>query len=92
MLKALIERVRQGQRTIRFPGQAPVLDTALGRGARLPFGCRMGSCGMCCARLLEGRVDQSTQIFLTEEQEKQGELADFRPRVHLTIVPATRFL
>lgn len=53
-------------------GSAPVLDVALARGARLPFGCRMGSCGMCCARLLEGSVDQSTQIFLTEEQEQQG--------------------
>jgi ferredoxin len=38
----------------------------------LPFGCRMGSCGMCSARLIEGRVDQSTQIFLTEEQMQQG--------------------
>ena len=36
------------------------------------FGCRMGSCGMCCARLLEGRVDQSTQIFLTDEQIARG--------------------
>ena len=53
-------------------GSAPVLDVALERGAALPFGCRMGSCGMCCARLLEGSVDQSTQIFLTEEQERQG--------------------
>jgi ferredoxin/MoaA/NifB/PqqE/SkfB family radical SAM enzyme len=53
-------------------GKAPVLDDALRRGARLSFGCRMGSCGMCCARLLEGRVDQSTQIFLSEEQIERG--------------------
>lgn len=53
-------------------GKAPVLDDALGRGATLNFGCRMGSCGMCCARLLEGRVDQSTQIFLSDEQVEQG--------------------
>jgi ferredoxin len=53
-------------------GGAPVLDDALQRGATLNFGCRMGSCGMCCARLLEGRVDQSTQIFLSEEQMQQG--------------------
>ena len=36
-------------------GSAPVLDDALQRGADLTFGCRMGSCGMCCARLLEGQ-------------------------------------
>ena len=53
-------------------GTAPVLDDALQRGMYLNFGCRMGSCGMCCARLLEGRVEQSSQIFLTEEQVRQG--------------------
>ena len=53
-------------------GTAPILDDALDRGMNLPFGCRMGSCGMCSARLLEGRVDQSTQIFLTEDQMQQG--------------------
>ncbi len=57
-----------------FPsdGSAPILDDALSRGRDLNFGCRMGSCGMCCARLLEGRVDQSTQIFLTDEQIAAG--------------------
>lgn len=53
-------------------GGAPVLDDALQRGLNLNFGCRMGSCGMCSARLLEGSVDQSTQIFLTDEQVKAG--------------------
>jgi ferredoxin len=38
----------------------------------LNYGCRMGSCGSCSARLLEGRVDQSSQIFLTDEQIQQG--------------------
>src|SRR5262249_54906516 len=53
-------------------GNGPVLDDALRRGFDVPFGCRMGSCGMCSARLLEGRVDQSSQIFLTEEQMRDG--------------------
>ncbi len=57
-----------------FPssGDVPLLDDALQSGFELPFGCRMGSCGMCCARLLEGRVDQSGQFFLNEEQVRDG--------------------
>ena len=53
-------------------GTVPMLDEAMERGHELPFGCRMGSCGMCCARLLEGTVDQSGQFFLTEEQQRDG--------------------
>ena len=53
-------------------GKAPILDMGLGSGLDLPFGCRMGSCGMCCAKLIEGQVDQSTQIFLSEEQMAKG--------------------
>lgn len=53
-------------------GSGVILDEALKRGARLPYGCRMGSCGMCCARLIKGEVDQSTQIFLTDEQVEKG--------------------
>ena len=42
---------------------------------------------MCCARLLEGSVDQSSQIFLTEEQQRQGYvlLCQARPRSNVTI-------
>jgi ferredoxin len=53
-------------------GGAPILDDALERGQDLQFGCRMGSCGMCAARLVEGRIDQSRQIFLTEAQQRAG--------------------
>jgi 2Fe-2S type ferredoxin len=65
----------------------PILDQALASGLELPFGCRMGSCGMCCARLLEGSVDQSSQIFLTDEQQRQGYvlLCQARPRSNVTI-------
>jgi 2Fe-2S type ferredoxin len=69
-------------------GSAPILDDALARGLELPFGCRMGSCGMCCARLLEGSVDQSNQIFLTDEQQRQGYvlLCQARPRSDVTVM------
>jgi len=61
-----------GRAAFASDGSAPVLDDALARGLNLNFGCRMGSCGMCCARILEGRVDQSSQIFLTDEQVEDG--------------------
>ncbi len=53
-------------------GRGPVLDDGLRQGLDLPFGCRMGSCGMCCAVLLKGQVDQSSQIFLSDDQMEQG--------------------
>jgi ferredoxin len=67
--------VREGADSAFFfasDGSAPILDDGLERGVDLKFGCRMGSCGMCAARLLEGRIDQSQQIFLTEEQQSAG--------------------
>jgi ferredoxin len=62
----------EGSFSFASGGDAPILDDALERGADLTFGCRMGSCGMCAARLLEGRIDQSQQIFLTEAQQRAG--------------------
>ena len=75
----------------RHKEAAPYFDQALQRGAQLPFGCRMGSCGMCCARLLEGNVDQSSQIFLTEEQEQKGYvlLCQARPLSDAVVVMCT---
>ena len=52
-----------------------ILNAALASGVSLPFGCRMGSCGMCAGKLLEGSVDQSTQLVLTDDQVAQGYVA-----------------
>jgi 2Fe-2S type ferredoxin len=68
-------------------GDAPLLDQGLAQGLVLPFGCRMGSCGMCCARLIDGEVDQHTQIFLSDEQVAQGFvlLCQAKPRSDLVV-------
>jgi ferredoxin len=68
-------------------GTGPILDDGLHRGVDLPFGCRMGSCGMCSALLLDGRVDQSTQHFLSDEQVRQGYvlLCQARPLSDVTV-------
>ncbi len=59
-----------------------ILNAALASGLGLPFGCRMGSCGMCCGRLVEGTVERAPQLILTEEQMNAGYalLCRSRPR------------
>ncbi len=78
---------KEGQFSFAADGKTPVLDDALDRGLDLMFGCRMGSCGMCCGRLLEGEVDQSQQIFLTDEQVREGYvlMCQARPRSDVVI-------
>jgi ferredoxin len=59
-----------------------ILNAALASGLGLPFGCRMGSCAMCCGRLVEGTVERAPQLILTEEQMNAGYtlLCRSRPR------------
>jgi ferredoxin len=65
-----------------------ILNAALAGGVALPFGCRMGSCGQCTGRLLEGTVDRADQLVLTDEQIAKGFvlLCKSRPRSDLVIV------
>jgi ferredoxin len=65
-----------------------ILNAALAGGAALPFGCRMGSCGTCSGRILEGEVDRADQVVLTPEQIAKGfaVLCKTRPRSDLVIV------
>ncbi len=65
-----------------------ILNAALASGVPLPFGCRMGSCGQCVGRLVEGTVDRAEQIILTDEQIEEGFtlLCKSRPRSDVVIV------
>jgi glycine betaine catabolism B len=47
--------VKSGQE-IACDGKEPILFAAEAEGADLPFGCRMGMCGACKVRKLEGEV------------------------------------
>ena len=65
-----------------------ILNAALASGVALPYGCRMGSCGACCGRIAEGKLDQSEQIYLSQEQIGMGYalLCKSKPRSDLVIV------
>ncbi len=53
------------------PGQT-VLGAAEEAGVELPFGCRQGGCTTCAARLIEGELDQSAALALTETMAERG--------------------
>ena len=67
-----IELVEEG-RTIRVPRDRSILETAEEQGLELPYQCRMGVCGVCCGRRLDGgEVEQSEGMFLTEAEQAEG--------------------
>jgi glycine betaine catabolism B len=51
----VIVLAKSGQE-IACDGEEPILDVAEAEGADLPFGCRMGACGACKVKKLEGEV------------------------------------
>lgn len=65
-----------------------ILNAALAAGLGLPFGCRMGSCGACSGRVVEGRVEHVDQLVLRDDQIASGFalLCKSRPRSDVVIL------
>jgi ferredoxin len=65
-----------------------ILNAALRADLGLPFGCRMGSCGQCSGRLLQGKVEHAEQYVLSDELLDMGYtlLCKSQPRSDLVIV------
>lgn len=53
-----------------------ILDAALRQGVALPYGCRSGSCGTCCCRLVSGEVQypEGPPIGLMAEEIAAGQI------------------
>jgi alkane 1-monooxygenase len=67
-------RVRIGDRTIGVESGETLLQAALRHGVPFPSSCRVGGCGTCRCRLVEGRVRELTETayLLSAEELERG--------------------
>jgi len=50
----------------------PLLASLRDQGVDLPYGCQYGGCISCAARLINGEVDQKSQVALNNRQLNNG--------------------
>jgi|TARA_Y100000768_G_scaffold278274_1_gene213605 ferredoxin len=53
-------------------GQKPLLQELRDQGVDLPYGCQYGGCITCAAKLINGEVDQRSQVALNNRQLNDG--------------------
>lgn len=58
--------------TIEVPENQPILEAAEDSGLELPYQCRMGVCGVCSGMVIEGEVDQTEGMFLSDTEREEG--------------------
>jgi ferredoxin len=58
--------------TIDCPDDKFILEAAEDNNIELPYSCRAGSCSTCLGKVISGKIDQSDQTFLDEEQISNG--------------------
>ena len=53
-------------------GAKPLLSELRSQGLDLPYGCQYGGCITCAAKLINGEVDQRSQVALNNRQINNG--------------------
>lgn len=64
----------RSQKTAEIPPGSTVLDVAESVDVEIDWSCRMGTCGICAAKLLEGSVEMEVDDGLDEEDRSAGKI------------------
>lgn len=68
----LINQRQNFVQTIDVPDTESILNEAAEHQIKIPFECVLGACATCQGKLIEGTVDQSEQLFLSDRQVEEG--------------------
>jgi len=58
--------------TFEVSDRKPLLQELRNQGVDLPYGCEYGGCITCAAKLINGQVDQRSQLALNNRQINDG--------------------
>ena len=77
----------RGNSVYKVSGRMSLLQELREQGVDLPCGCQYGGCITCAAKLIEGEIDQRSQVALNNRQINNGYiiLCVARPKTDCTI-------
>jgi len=64
--------VNRKNQTFEVSDRKSLLQTLREQGVDLPYGCEYGGCITCAAKLINGEVDQRSQVALNNRQINDG--------------------
>jgi len=72
MSMVTVTLANQGNASFEVSTHKPLLSSLRAAGVELPYGCEYGGCITCAAKLIDGIIDQRSQVALNNRQIANG--------------------